>query len=605
MTKRNLLIAFFALLCLAILGDWLPLLRGPAPETDEWFWPYLLRPLDRWWLPMVLTGLLAASIWAWVHNHLGVVFGLVLLTALHIGLQLGFVYADASRTWLGVWEGISAELLDRTLPPLTNGYFWDAAQIENLSPLLSDYPAQMPQFESEHSRTHPPGLILLNYGLIKLLERLPVIAQPLQTYNNTLRCTDLWLIDQRPAISAALTVAAWLPILAASASLPLTYLVAKQLYPGYARITVALVATLPALLLFAPKVDQLFVPIMLVAMLLLLRGKLWATFLAACVVSVLTFMSIGNAVIGFLLMPLWVYSGRNEAGLFQPLNQTIWNAGAYAIGGLSCWLIYWAAFGVAPWAVADVALGQHYELVTTVRRYDWWVVWNVVDIFIFASPQILIGAFFVRQNGQTLWNWTLIIGMAVLNLLGSTRGEIGRIWLFLFVLLALAATPTLAKLKWLAPCLMLALTLSIGLAWRTVRPVIVVTFPPEPVAAVGQPNAQLADNIALQHRLSIVGDTLTVELSWLATRSADYPYTTFVHVVNEDGQLVAQSDGWAAAGQWPPTCWRAGSVVADDRLIDVGALPAGVYRVFAGMYAAKSAERYGNTIEVGTFRREP
>lgn len=662
MSRRNgLIVGATVLLCLAILFDWLPLLRGPAPETAEWYWPYQLRPITRWWLPILLTTLLGASIWAWLERRIGVVGGLLLLTMLHIGLQLGFVYADASRTWLGAWEGISAELLDRTLPPLTSGYFWDAAHIDAINPLLRDYPAQMPQFESEHSRTHPPGLILLNYGLINTLQRAQFLAQPLHTFNNTLRCADLWLTDQRPAISAALTIAAWLPILAASTSIPLTYLVAMSLFAPHddepkieegefviqwdkpeedevqaeevddslARMAVALVVALPSLNLFAPKVDQLFVPIMLVAMLLLLRGRVWTTFAGAVVISLLTFMSIGNAVIGFLLIPLWFFSlwfkpQAKEASTLKRTQDTtttlhlsfllrrqesILHFLAYAVGGLSIWLIYWAIYGVPAWEIAEVALAQHYELVTTLRRYDWWVIWNLIDVLIFASPFIIVSLFTVHRSlftNYTIWGWTLLVGLLILNFAGSTRGEVGRIWLFLFVLLALVATPRLLVLGWQSPILILLLTLSIGLAWRTVRPVILVTFPPDVVEATAspfEPFLSLSPEIALQSQLQVADDLLHVSLIWQAQGSADYPYTTFVHVVNADGELVAQSDGWAVDGAWPPTCWRDGTIVDDSREIDIAALPSGSYAVMAGMYNATTADRLAEPITVGTFTR--
>ncbi|MCZ7668384.1 MAG: hypothetical protein M5U34_14930 [Chloroflexi bacterium] len=50
-----------------ILTDALPLLRGPAPETSEWYWPYLLRPLERWWAPLGAALLMLLTAVFWLH----------------------------------------------------------------------------------------------------------------------------------------------------------------------------------------------------------------------------------------------------------------------------------------------------------------------------------------------------------------------------------------------------------------------------------------------------------------------------------------------------------------------------------------------------------
>ena len=51
----------------------------------------------------------------------------------------------------------AAELVDRTLAVQTNGYFWTAANIADINHTLQNYPTAMSQFESDHTRTHPPG----------------------------------------------------------------------------------------------------------------------------------------------------------------------------------------------------------------------------------------------------------------------------------------------------------------------------------------------------------------------------------------------------------------------------------------------------------------
>ena len=211
--------------CAVVMTDAVPLLRGPAPETPLWYWPYLLRPIARWWMALLVGVAMALWLWRWLaHRHpLPTQIGLIGLMVLHLLLQLSFVYADATRMWLPAHEAIYAELLDRTLPPLTNGYFWDAALIEDMDATLRNFPAAMTTFESEHTRTHPPGLLLLNWLTIRGFDTAPTLTQPIANATATLRCTDLWLINQPPAISAALTVWALLPMLLATCAIPAAY----------------------------------------------------------------------------------------------------------------------------------------------------------------------------------------------------------------------------------------------------------------------------------------------------------------------------------------------------------------------------------------------
>ena len=270
MSKRGQIIValLMVVLCWVVLNDAAPLLRGPAPETPLWYWPYLLRPTERW-QPAIMVAL-AIALWLWGWNR-GVnrtpgsqqkyvwLAGLMLL---HFLLQLSFVHADATRTWLPAGEALRAELLDRTLPPLTSGYFWDAVLTEDMGATLRNFPEAMTSFESEHTRTHPPGLLLLNWLTIRGLDLFPSITQPIADTTATLRCADLWLINRPPSVAAALTVWALLPMLLATVAIPAAFGLAGALgfSPESQRMSAALVATLPSLAVFAPKVDQLFAP---------------------------------------------------------------------------------------------------------------------------------------------------------------------------------------------------------------------------------------------------------------------------------------------------------------------------------------------------------
>ncbi len=599
--RRTILLLMILILCGLILTDGLPLLRGPVPDSEVWHWPYQLRPINRWWLPIGTAVLFSGVLWAWLAQKLPTWLGLSLLVSCQIGMQLSLVYVDASRDFWGVRDVISAELIDRALSPTSNGYFWDAAQLTKLTPILHDYPTQMPQFTSEHTRTHPPGFLIFNYQLIHLFKE-RTLAEPFAQLAYRLRCADLWLIGQPPNVAAALVVWAILPILAAGVAIPIGYWAGGS---ASARMTAALLATLPSLTLFTSASDQVYVPLTLFVIggALRFEQRKWLNALGVgSLMGLLSFLSIGNAVTAVVVGMLLLQLG------FQ---RKMWVYGVLiALGSLAPWLIFWAGYGVPPWEIVQTGLGQHYELVTTKRNYGIWLIWNVIDLLIFASPLLIVGAFFaLRKSGENHKRIVLalaIVGLLiVLNLSGSARGEIGRIWLFLFAILAVAAAPKLAKWGALAPIGMLLITLSVGLAWRMMQPVLVVTKPPVMATWTDGEDEliSLSDTVSLVAEQVVVNDeVLEVSLLWEAAGSADYPYTAFVHVSDASGSLITQQDNWPVNGQWPPTCWRNGDRVVDFYQLDLTGLPSGRYDISAGMYNAQTLDRLG-TLPIGAFER--
>jgi hypothetical protein len=139
--------------------------------------------------------------------------------------------------------------------------------------------------------------------------------------------------------------------------------------------------------------------------------------------------------------------------------------------------------------------------------------------------------------------------------------------------------------------------LSLGLAWRPIEAVIVVSA--RPVMAEGRPVNETAVTFAEGIRLTgydmgeaAAGEKLPVTLYWQGEGGVELPYTVFIHLVDEAGALVAQQDNWPVQGQWPPTCWRDGEVVVDEYELGLpeGMRP-GQYTLLVGMYDADGGER--------------
>ncbi len=78
---------------------------------------------------------------------------------------------------------------------------------------------------------------------------------------------------------------------------------------------------------------------------------------------------------------------------------------------------------------------------------------------------------------------------------------------------------------------------------------------------------------------------LRVTLHWKALAAPERGYSRFLHLVDADGQLRAQSDSPPAGGARPTTGWVEGEVVDDAvQLALPPGLPVGRYHLLAGLY---------------------
>lgn len=88
------------------------------------------------------------------------------------------------------------------------------------------------------------------------------------------------------------------------------------------------------------------------------------------------------------------------------------------------------------------------------------------------------------------------------------------------------------------------------------------------------------------------GGTLGVTLNWQALEPAERDYTVFVHLLDADGQLVAQHDGMPRDGGRPTTDWDAGETIVDTHFVLLPpGLSEGDYRLRAGWYDGQTGER--------------
>lgn len=103
------------------------------------------------------------------------------------------------------------------------------------------------------------------------------------------------------------------------------------------------------------------------------------------------------------------------------------------------------------------------------------------------------------------------------------------------------------------------------------------------------------------------GATLKVTLLWEALASTKDSYTVFVHLMGEDGRLLAQHDGIPIFGTSPTWSWRPGQQVLDRHDVVVPSnVGSGGAQLLVGMYHSDSLARLrwdggADTVELATI----
>jgi hypothetical protein len=88
------------------------------------------------------------------------------------------------------------------------------------------------------------------------------------------------------------------------------------------------------------------------------------------------------------------------------------------------------------------------------------------------------------------------------------------------------------------------------------------------------------------------GSEFDVTLYWEARQPPDDDYVVFVYLLDANGQSVAQHDGPPVNGRYNTRMWLPGEVVPDVHSIALAPdIPAGTYRLYAGLYRWPDLER--------------
>jgi len=100
----------------------------------------------------------------------------------------------------------------------------------------------------------------------------------------------------------------------------------------------------------------------------------------------------------------------------------------------------------------------------------------------------------------------------------------------------------------------------------------------------------------LGHRLeessTTPGNYFRLLLYWEALTEMSESYSFFVHLVDDSGQIWAQTDGLPMNGMYPTWGWLQGEIVEDEHVIPLEAtVPPGMYRLAIGIYELDTLKR--------------
>ncbi|KAA3656910.1 MAG: hypothetical protein DWQ04_29695 [Chloroflexi bacterium] len=581
-----------------------PYLRGPG----EWRWAYAIpgQPL-RHLLPVVVVGVYTAVFGIRTYrlskqNRLSKrqrnLFLLLLWLAVPV-IQLALLWAES--------PDVIQPLFFRTISPGASGIFTVGSGIDNVWDYLRHYPELMPTFPV-HPQRYPPGLPLFFYGMRQFFEQMPQMSDRIGFFLRQYQCQDLALMRLSNATMATAVLQMALPLINGLIVFPLFGLARRTLGVKTAVWTVFLYPLIPSFALWAARWDQFYPLVTVVAWYLLCVGLMdrrrWALLLSGVVLSFGTLLSFGLVA---MLAPmgiwavLWWWGDENG----RSLTQLVVDGLIFALGLVSIWAMYQLAFGIGFLDIWRVSMSFHLGLE---RGYWTWLFYHLYDFGIFLTIPLALFFVFgfaraVRQIPRKLMALPLAFGLGLLmfDFSGTAQGEVARVWLFLTPFAVMVAAWALSvrvhSARWMG--VLVVLTAVHLLTFNTFLRVV-TTGVPDPIpheAQNEQPAVTHAVDASIGENIRLFGfdldesneQILELKLLWQTITPMTQSYTVFVHVLDINGQLVAQQDGMPVQGSLPTTCWQSGEFVTDVYQLSLS--QSEPYQLVVGMYLLETGER--------------
>lgn len=356
-----------------------------------------------------------------------------------------------------------------------SGYFVEAQKTDSLSGYLDGYEAEMNMGEVLHKGTHPPGLVIANYGLLKLCRENSWIARGvLATVPPTVGLEFSRVVG--PAfLPDSDRAALWLAVLltqslAAMTTLPLYGLFRRSLDPRLSLLFAALWPLVPGVSVFLPKSDAIYPVVGCTFLLLSLgawdRGSLWRGIAAGLVFWLGLMLSLA-------ILPFAAIAGLHALMRISADRPTL-RGGVLAVIGVLAGLttptlLFFRVTGVGLWRTWALNYQNHAGFYDQFERtYSKWLGANLLELVLTVGAPLTVLALMalVRScRGRDLKSFATpaaVVGAWVLLWLsGKNMGEAARLWVPLTAAFVWAAGTAVAPTRsshpaviwwWLAVC---------------------------------------------------------------------------------------------------------------------------------------------------------
>ncbi|HUS16093.1 MAG TPA: hypothetical protein VM536_13930 [Chloroflexia bacterium] len=434
-------------------------LRGWSVYPQGWAWPLIPPAPPERWLVLLAAGLLGAAVLWWARDP-----GHRTLLALAALVVLGYA-GQLGALWLK-HPNANQLLYDRITNRSFTGYFTTAIQTTDPARFFVGYADALAVKDPAtrlcgHCRTHPPGPILFYWlPLQAALALSPAVQTDLR--QSLVLLTGITPGDYTPPQTIVALAAAHAILLGAALLVVPLYGLARRLAgPPHALPLAALGLVLPGVLLMAPEFDQVFGTLVAALLYLCLRGLAsperagWWGLVTGALLALCLYWSFG---LWLLVVPLGALTlmaapgglrlwRQPDAAPVPPLplrSIAAWVAGGTA-GTLLPWLLLWGLGRFDLPRVLALTSRAHLEGITVLRPNEPWLLFNLTDFLQFAGLPLVVVTLLTllqwRRGARPVVNlygllfWGLVL---LLDLSGTTRAEVGRLWIFLLPLALLA-----------------------------------------------------------------------------------------------------------------------------------------------------------------------
>ena len=327
----------------------------------------------------------------------------------------------------------------------SSGYFVDARELDGLAGYLDGFEAEMREGDVLHKGTHPPGLVMLNYGLLKLCRENEGFASAVRDTMPDSVSMEFEREVSKLELSSPDRAALWLSVLltqlaAAMTVVPLYGLLRRELSRESSLLLASLWPLVPGVAVFLPKSDAIYPCI--AATLLWFTLSAWdkGSIVRAACAGVVFWLGM---MLSLAMLPVAVLAGLHALIRIRQQRPTVGSAVGVFAGLLGAFAVATALFyfatGVRLWNTWLLNFHNHAGFYAHFERtYSKWLVVNPLELVLTVGAPVLlmslvgVVAAIRTRNVQRFATPLAVVGTwSLLWLSGKNMGEAARLWVLL------------------------------------------------------------------------------------------------------------------------------------------------------------------------------